>query len=222
MESAVAAARAAGPVANGTTAMEEDEPPAKRVSTHKGTIRHPAKKALAVLALLMKGRYCVVMSHSPVVTADCVAVHNVGTRMALQHGKGSITKDSVHNMRTTMSTVMTARASSWRGKVHGSYATSQATRVCISQAKAGITKEIVDQMMEQSKVLSKGRKKRVMPEGLASVDDIEKFGLLSSHPLHKSTKVSSPFHTGVDCRPARSAQTCKLRGGLDQAAGATL
>lgn len=48
MESAVAAARAAGPVANGTTAMEEDEPPAKRVSTQKGTIRHPAKNALAV------------------------------------------------------------------------------------------------------------------------------------------------------------------------------
>lgn len=46
-------------------------------------------------------------------------------------------------------------------------------------------------MTEQSKVLSKGRKKRVMPEGLASVDDVEKFGLLSSHPLHKSTKVSS-------------------------------
>ena len=31
MESAVAAARAAGPVANGATAMEEDEPPSKRV-----------------------------------------------------------------------------------------------------------------------------------------------------------------------------------------------
>ncbi len=44
-------------------------------------------------------------------------------------------------------------------------------------------------MTEQSKVLSKGRKKRVMPEGLASVDDVKNFGLLSSHPLHKSTKV---------------------------------
>ena len=31
MESAVAAARAAGPVPNGATAMEEDEPPSKRV-----------------------------------------------------------------------------------------------------------------------------------------------------------------------------------------------
>ena len=60
-------------------------------------------------------------------------------------------------------------------------------------------------MMEQSKVLSKGRKKRVMPEGLASVDDIEKFGLLSSHPLHKSTKVSSPLQVGALRRQARSA-----------------
>ncbi len=31
MENAVAAARAAGPVPNGATAMEEDEPPSKRV-----------------------------------------------------------------------------------------------------------------------------------------------------------------------------------------------
>ncbi len=58
------------------------------------------------------------------------------------------------------------------------------------QARAGITKEIGEHMTEQSKVLSKGRKKRVMPEGLASVDDIKNFGLLSSHPLHKSTKVT--------------------------------
>ena len=59
------------------------------------------------------------------------------------------------------------------------------------QAKAGITKEIGEHMTEHSKVLSKGRKKRVMPEGLATVDEIEKLGLLSSHPLHKSTKVGS-------------------------------
>lgn len=106
--------------------------------------------------------------------------------------------------------------------VHGSYVTLQVTCVCIPQAKAGITKEIVDQMMEQSKVLSKGRKKRVMPEGLASVDDIEKFGLLSSHPLHKSTKVSSPLHIGVLCGEACSAQIRRMRGRQDQAASAIL
>ena len=52
-------------------------------------------------------------------------------------------------------------------------------------------------MTEHSKVLSKGRKKRVMPEGLATVDEIEKLGLLSSHPLHKSTKVG--FCGGFSC-----------------------
>ncbi len=60
-----------------------------------------------------------------------------------------------------------------------------------SQAKAGITREVGEHMTEHSKVLSKGRKKRVMPEGLATVDEIEKLGLLSSHPLHKSTKVGA-------------------------------
>ena len=70
----------------------------------------------------------------------------------------------------------------------------------VLQAKAGITKEIQDHMTEHSKVLSKGRKKRVMPEGLAIVDDIEKFGLLSSHPLHKSTKVSAlTLHSTLSC-----------------------
>ena len=74
----------------------------------------------------------------------------------------------------------------------------------VLQAKAGITKEIQDNMTEASKALSKGRKKRVMPEGLASVDDIEKFGLLSSHPLHKSIKVRVlPLHSAIQCISGR-------------------
>ena len=39
-----------------------------------------------------------------------------------------------------------------------------------------------------SQELSKGRKKRVMPEGLATPDDVGAFSQLSSHPLHKTTK----------------------------------
>jgi len=38
--------------------------------------------------------------------------------------------------------------------------------------------------------LSKGRRKRPMPAGLASAGTIEQFGLLSSHPLHKTSEVS--------------------------------
>ena len=78
------------------------------------------------------------------------------------------------------------------------------------QAKAGITKEIQDHMTEHSKVLSKGRKKRVMPEGLATVDELEKFGLLSSHPLHKSTKVSAlTLRSALSCIISRTSVLAK-------------
>ncbi|BDA49495.1 Pre-mRNA-processing factor 19 [Coccomyxa sp. Obi] len=56
------------------------------------------------------------------------------------------------------------------------------------RAKAGITEEVSNHMLEHSKELSKARKKRVMPAGLATAQEIEAFSLLSSHPLHKSTK----------------------------------
>ena len=89
----------------------------------------------------------------------------------------------------------------------------------VPQAKAGITKDIQDHMTEASKVLSKGRKKRVMPEGLATVDDIEKFGLLSSHPLHKSTKVRVlTLHSALPCISGRYmlAQESRSKRALPQ------
>ncbi len=61
------------------------------------------------------------------------------------------------------------------------------------QAKAGITEDVSNHMLEYSKELSKARKKRVMPAGLATSQEIEAFSLLSSHPLHKSTKVACLF-----------------------------
>ena len=80
----------------------------------------------------------------------------------------------------------------------------------VLQAKAGIPKEIQDNMTEASKALSKGRNtlrgcsKRAMPEGLATVDEIEKIGLLSSHPLHKSTKVRAlTLHSALPCVSCR-------------------
>lgn len=57
------------------------------------------------------------------------------------------------------------------------------------QVKAGIPTDVGEHMAEHSKDLSKQRKKRVMPTGLASAQDIEAFSLISSHPLHKTTKV---------------------------------
>ena len=70
---------------------------------------------------------------------------------------------------------------------------------CGAQAKAGITKEIEEHMSEASKELSKSRKKRVMPEGLAAPEDIEGFAQLSSHPLHKTTKVRAPWAPASRC-----------------------
>lgn len=58
------------------------------------------------------------------------------------------------------------------------------------QSKGGITQEIIDAMTECNATLSKGRKKRVFPEGTAAMDDIRSFSLLSAIPLHKTTQVT--------------------------------
>mmetsp|Transcript_14373 Transcript_14373/g.40594 ORF Transcript_14373/g.40594 Transcript_14373/m.40594 type:complete len:321 (+) Transcript_14373:238-1200(+) len=56
------------------------------------------------------------------------------------------------------------------------------------RVKPGITAEAEALMTETSAKLSKGRKKRAIPEGTAAADDLEAFNLKSSHPLHKTTK----------------------------------
>ena len=62
----------------------------------------------------------------------------------------------------------------------------------MGQAKQqqGITDEIINAMTECNASLSKGRKKRVVPEGTAAMDDIRSFSLLSAIPLHKTTQVT--------------------------------
>ena len=62
--------------------------------------------------------------------------------------------------------------------------------MCCLQAKAGITDDIIEVLTTTSAELSKGRRKRPMPAGLASAGTIEQYGLLSSHPLHKTSEVS--------------------------------
>lgn len=64
-----------------------------------------------------------------------------------------------------------------------------ASQMLPSQAKAGITDDIVKAMTECSMKLSKGRKQRASPPELASVDDLASFQLLGSQPLHKTGKV---------------------------------
>lgn len=50
---------------------------------------------------------------------------------------------------------------------------------------------MIARMTEHSTVLSKGRKKRAMPATLATPEDVSGFGLLGTHPLHKTSKARS-------------------------------
>ena len=57
------------------------------------------------------------------------------------------------------------------------------------QSKAGITPDVVEAMTALSATLSKSRKKRAISPSLVSVEGIQSFSHLSSHPLHKTTQV---------------------------------
>lgn len=67
------------------------------------------------------------------------------------------------------------------------------------RAKAGITDDIIEVLTSTSAELSKGRRKRPMPAGLASPSSIEQYGLLSSHPLHKTSEGGI---TAIDLSPS--------------------
>lgn len=57
------------------------------------------------------------------------------------------------------------------------------------QAKGGITQDIVDALTQNNTTLSKMRKKRVISETLAAVDDVAALELAGSFPIHKTTQV---------------------------------
>ena len=62
------------------------------------------------------------------------------------------------------------------------------------QAKGGITPDIVEVLTATSTELSKGRRKRPMPAGLAAPASFDHYKLLSSHPMHKTSEVSTQRH----------------------------
>lgn len=64
------------------------------------------------------------------------------------------------------------------------------------QAKSGITKEIISKLVETAGTLSKGRRKKPLPEGLATLDDLKSnYTLKGKFPLHAT---SGP-QRGITC-----------------------
>eukprot|EP00929_Paragymnodinium_shiwhaense_P040491 TRINITY_DN2113_c0_g1_i4.p1 TRINITY_DN2113_c0_g1~~TRINITY_DN2113_c0_g1_i4.p1 ORF type:complete len:500 (+),score=123.90 TRINITY_DN2113_c0_g1_i4:84-1583(+) len=56
----------------------------------------------------------------------------------------------------------------------------------VDDGEIGLTPEILGKMQETAKALSKTRKKKEFPT-LAKVDDVKKFAVAGSHPVHQST-----------------------------------
>ncbi|XP_010542962.1 PREDICTED: pre-mRNA-processing factor 19 homolog 1-like [Tarenaya hassleriana] len=54
--------------------------------------------------------------------------------------------------------------------------------------RPGISAEIITELTDCNAALSQQRKKRQIPQTLATLDDLERFTQLSSHPLHKTNK----------------------------------
>merc|ERR1711934_472148 len=67
-------------------------------------------------------------------------------------------------------------------------ATAAAAPPAMDVDEAGITKEIVKKMTATSAKLSKTRKKRAVPEGHASSEEIAAYKEAGSHPIHAASK----------------------------------
>jgi pre-mRNA-processing factor 19 len=77
----------------------------------------------------------------------------------------------------------------------------------------GITKDIIKKMTAVSTKLSKGRKKRAVPEGHATQEQIAGYGEKSSHPIHGASKPGI-LTVSVDAKDPNTVVT----GGADGAA----
>ena len=55
------------------------------------------------------------------------------------------------------------------------------------KSKSGITQEVIAKMVQAAGKLSKTRRKRPLPEGLASLDDLKAYSLLGKYPLHTTS-----------------------------------
>jgi pre-mRNA-processing factor 19 len=73
------------------------------------------------------------------------------------------------------------------------------------KSKSGITQEVVAKMVQAAGKLSKSRRKKPLPEGLASLDDLKAYSLLGKYPLH-TTSGSLRGITALDLDPSAGAQ----------------
>merc|ERR1712205_113155 len=67
-------------------------------------------------------------------------------------------------------------------------ATAAAAPSRMDVEEEGITKEIVKKMTSMSGKLSKGRKKRAVPEGSATAEQVAGYSEKGSHPIHSASK----------------------------------
>jgi hypothetical protein len=68
----------------------------------------------------------------------------------------------------------------------------------VMQGMPGITSEVVEVLSQTSVELSKTRKgKKVAPATLATPDDLERFSLLASQPLHSTKQVRAAPWAGA-------------------------
>jgi len=89
-------------------------------------------------------------------------------------------------------------------------ATAAAAPPAMEVDEEGITKEIVKKMTATSAKLSKTRKKRAIPEGHATAEDIARYQSQGSHPIHAASK---PGILCVDVDPKDQDLVCT--GGVD-------
>ncbi|KAL3134881.1 hypothetical protein ABBQ32_007847 [Trebouxia sp. C0010 RCD-2024] len=82
---------------------------------------------------------------------------------------------------------------------NGKRAAEEGTEGGGKRAKAGITDDIIEVLTATSADLSKGRRKRPMPPGLAAPGSFDHYKMLSSHPLHKTSEGGI---TAIDLSPA--------------------
>ena len=79
------------------------------------------------------------------------------------------------------------------------------------RARAGITSDVIDKMQARAAALSKTRKKRPLPEGLASPESLGTFALAGKFPLHTASGPTRGITT-MDVDPASGVV---LTGGAD-------